>query len=111
MGDGFVGWLEGVARYGFGKLNGGPVYDQALMKVVDLFGYVRETNYGRQFEVRTEIQPMIGTSVRIPNEKPSQARKAASLNNGRSPMQSLMPLIIWQCSTKHRHSRQRRKVA
>ena len=51
------GWLEGVARYGFGKLNGGPVYDQALMKVVDLFGYVRETNYGRHFEVRTEVNP------------------------------------------------------
>jgi gamma-butyrobetaine dioxygenase len=27
------------------------------MKVVDLFGYVRETNYGRHFEVRTEVNP------------------------------------------------------
>ena len=25
--------------------------------VVDLFGYVRETNYGRHFEVRTEVNP------------------------------------------------------
>ena len=37
-------WLSGVAKYGFGKLDGGPVHDQALMKVVDLFGYVRQTN-------------------------------------------------------------------
>lgn len=50
-------WLESVARYGFGKLNGGPVEDQALMKVVQLFGFVRETNYGRHFEVRTEVNP------------------------------------------------------
>ncbi len=50
-------WLAQVARYGFGKLTGGPVEDQALMKVVDLFGYVRETNYGRHFEVRTEVNP------------------------------------------------------
>jgi len=50
-------WLDQVARYGFGKLNNGPVADQALMQVVDLFGYVRETNYGRHFEVRTEVNP------------------------------------------------------
>ncbi len=50
-------WLCGVAQYGFGKLVNGPVEDQALMKVVDLFGYVRETNYGRHFEVRTEVNP------------------------------------------------------
>ena len=50
-------WLADVARYGFGKLTGGPVEDMALMKVVDLFGFVRETNYGRHFEVRTEVNP------------------------------------------------------
>ncbi len=50
-------WLFGVARYGFGKLTNGPVEDQALMQVVDLFGFVRETNYGRHFEVRTEVNP------------------------------------------------------
>ncbi|MFD2740393.1 TauD/TfdA family dioxygenase [Sulfitobacter aestuarii] len=51
------GWLADIARYGFGKLTGGPVQDQALMQVVDLFGHVRETNYGRHFEVRTEVNP------------------------------------------------------
>ncbi len=52
-----AGWLGQVARYGFGKLENGPVTDLALMQVVDLFGYVRETNYGRHFEVRTEVNP------------------------------------------------------
>lgn len=50
-------WLGKVARYGFAKLKNGPIADQALMQVVDLFGYVRETNYGRHFEVRTQVNP------------------------------------------------------
>jgi gamma-butyrobetaine dioxygenase len=50
-------WLAGVRRYGFGKLLGGPVEPGALFGVVSLFGYVRETNYGRHFDVRTEVNP------------------------------------------------------
>lgn len=50
-------WLGQVERYGFAKLTDGPVAEGALFSVVDLFGYVRETNYGRLFEVRTEINP------------------------------------------------------
>lgn len=55
--EALAGWLGGVARYGFGKLTGGPVEEGALLKVADLFGYVRETNYGKLFEVRTEVNP------------------------------------------------------
>jgi gamma-butyrobetaine hydroxylase len=51
------GWLAQVRRYGFGKLTGGPVEPGALLKVAALFGYVRETNYGVYFEVRTEVNP------------------------------------------------------
>ena len=50
-------WLAGVARYGVGVLTGGPVKPEALLEVAALFGYVRETNYGRYFEVRTEVNP------------------------------------------------------
>ncbi len=50
-------WLGHVRRYGFARLTGGPVEPQALLKVAALFGYVRETNYGRWFEVRSEIAP------------------------------------------------------
>lgn len=50
-------WLGKTARYGFGKITGAPIEENSLFKVVDLFGYVRETNYGRHFEVRTEINP------------------------------------------------------
>ena len=50
-------WLDHVRRYGFAKLTGGPVESGALLKVAALFGYVRETNYGKWFEVRTEVNP------------------------------------------------------
>ena len=50
-------WLGAIVRYGFAKLVNGPVESVALFRVVDLFGYVRETNYGRHFEVRTEVNP------------------------------------------------------
>lgn len=50
-------WLAAVAEYGFAKLTGGPTEPESLLKVADLFGYVRETNYGPYFEVRTEVNP------------------------------------------------------
>ncbi len=50
-------WLGHVRRYGVARLTGGPVESGALLQVVALFGHVRETNYGRWFEVRTEIDP------------------------------------------------------
>ncbi len=50
-------WLQNVQRYGFAKLTDAPTEDGALFNVIDLFGYVRETNYGRHFEVRTTVNP------------------------------------------------------
>ncbi|MCZ4316251.1 gamma-butyrobetaine dioxygenase [Comamonadaceae bacterium G21597-S1] len=50
-------WLAQVRRFGFGKLTGGPVEPGALLQVARLFGFVRETNYGVYFEVRTEVNP------------------------------------------------------
>lgn len=50
-------WLGHVARNGFARLTNGPTDSGSLLKIVDLFGYVRETNYGKWFEVRTEINP------------------------------------------------------
>ncbi len=55
--DALYNWLGLVNRYGFGKIEGGPIEEGALFKIIDLFGYVRETNYGRLFEVRTEVNP------------------------------------------------------
>jgi gamma-butyrobetaine dioxygenase len=56
-GSAFAHWIEQVTRYGFGKIEAGPIKEGALFDVVDLFGFVRETNYGKHFEVRTEVNP------------------------------------------------------
>ena len=50
-------WLAAVRRYGFAKVTGGPAEPGALLRLVDLFGYVWQTNYGPVFEVRTEVNP------------------------------------------------------
>lgn len=56
-GAAFADWIDQVTRFGFGKIEAGPIAEGALYQVVDLFGFVRETNYGRLFEVRTEVNP------------------------------------------------------
>ncbi|MEM7667978.1 MAG: TauD/TfdA family dioxygenase, partial [Pseudomonadota bacterium] len=56
-GEALRDWLAPVARYGFGKITNAPIEAGALFQIVELFGFVRETNYGRHFEVRTEVNP------------------------------------------------------
>ena len=50
-------WLASIRRFGFSKLTDGPVAEGALADVAALFGFIRETNYGKWFEVRTEVNP------------------------------------------------------
>ena len=46
-----------VASYGFVVLHKVPTIEGTILDVIKTFGYVRETNYGPLFEVRTEIDP------------------------------------------------------
>ncbi|MFC1440649.1 TauD/TfdA family dioxygenase [Streptacidiphilus sp. N1-10] len=59
--------LEAVARLGFAVLRGVPVREGQVTEVARTFGFVRETNYGRIFEVRVEETPnnLAFTSERI----------------------------------------------
>ncbi len=50
-------WLSAIRRHGFAKVTGGPVASGSLCDIAALFGFVRETNYGRWFDVRAEIKP------------------------------------------------------
>jgi len=50
-------WLAAVRRYGFAVMTETPTEPGTLCQVAELFGYVRETNYGRFFEVRAEVNP------------------------------------------------------
>ena len=45
-------WLQDVAALGFGLLGNVPPVDKKIFDVVSLFGFVRDTNYGKLFEIR-----------------------------------------------------------
>ena len=61
-------WLQGVATMGCGVLTGVPVVDGEVARVAELFGFVRHTNYGRWFDVRTQLDPtnLANTSLGLP---------------------------------------------
>ena len=50
-------WLAAVRRYGVAMLTEVPRESGSLCDVAGLFGFVRETNYGRWFDVRAEVNP------------------------------------------------------
>ena len=50
-------WLKAIECYGFARLTGAPTESGAPLSIAELFGYVRETNYGRVFDVRAEVNP------------------------------------------------------
>ncbi len=55
--DSLMRWLAAVERMGVAILTGLPSESGALLRVVERFGHVRETNYGRVFDVRSEVRP------------------------------------------------------
>lgn len=50
-------WLRQVRDYGFALLTGVPAEPGMVCRVIELFGHVRETNYGRLFDVISVEQP------------------------------------------------------
>src|SRR5256714_6497113 len=50
-------WLAAVDELGFAILTGGPTEPGTVTRVAELFGFVRETNYGRLFDVKTVVNP------------------------------------------------------
>jgi gamma-butyrobetaine dioxygenase len=46
-----LAWLDDVVKFGIGKLHNVPTRPGTILKVVDQFGFVRNTNYGDLFEV------------------------------------------------------------
>ncbi|MBK1865258.1 gamma-butyrobetaine dioxygenase [Aestuariivirga sp. YIM B02566] len=53
----FGQWLAAIRRFGFGVMTGVPRQSGSLIEVAEMFGFVRETNYGKWFEVRAEVNP------------------------------------------------------
>jgi gamma-butyrobetaine dioxygenase len=56
-GDALRDWLALVDALGFGILTGCPTRPGTVTRVAELFGFVRETNYGRLFDVRSVVNP------------------------------------------------------
>lgn len=52
-----LAWLRQVRNFGFGLLENVPTSQDTILDVVNLFGFVRETNYGTTFAVREEADP------------------------------------------------------
>ncbi|WP_420382581.1 2-trimethylaminoethylphosphonate dioxygenase [Novosphingobium sp.] len=50
-------WLTAIREYGVARLTGVPTTDGVPAEIAAQFGYVRETNYGRIFDVRVEVNP------------------------------------------------------
>jgi gamma-butyrobetaine hydroxylase len=50
-------WLAQVDELGFATLTGGPTEPATVTRVAEWFGFVRETNYGRLFDVKTVVNP------------------------------------------------------
>jgi gamma-butyrobetaine dioxygenase len=50
-------WLAAVDELGFAILRGCPTEPGTVTRVAELFGFVRETNYGRLFDVKTVVNP------------------------------------------------------
>ncbi len=50
-------WLRALADYGIAFLRSVPCQDGQVIEVARLVGYVRETNYGRVFDVRSVANP------------------------------------------------------
>ena len=47
-------WLKSLHRYGFAKMIGCEKKSGTIVKIAKLFGYVRETNYGKWFDVKSK---------------------------------------------------------
>lgn len=51
-------WLTAFRRHGLVRVGGLPPGDpEAIVHVAERFGYIRPTNYGQVFDVRTELNP------------------------------------------------------
>ena len=48
-------WLKSLHCYGFAKMTGCEKKSGTVIKIAKLFGYIRETNYGKWFDVKSKL--------------------------------------------------------
>jgi gamma-butyrobetaine dioxygenase len=48
-------WMKSLREYGFAKITGAGKESGEIVQIADLIGYIRETNYGKFFDVKLEV--------------------------------------------------------
>ena len=83
-------WLSNIRDLGFAILRGVPTDEDEILRAAQLIGYVRETNYGRTFDV---------VAVKRSDQSRLHARRAAAAyrqplpRSGAGPTASALPAI------------------
>ena len=49
-----INWLKSLNSFGFAKITNCGIKNGTVLKIAKLFGYVRETNYGKYFNVKSK---------------------------------------------------------
>ena len=63
--DGLFDAVEAYLKYGFIILYNTPCKPKSICDIASKFGYIRKTNFGEVFEVKTKPNPMIWPIVRL----------------------------------------------
>ena len=89
----FHKWLKSLHCYGFGKMIGCEKKSGTVIKIAKLFGYVRETNYGKWFDVKSKTNAVNLAYTNL-------ALKAHTDNPYRDPVPTMQILHCLKSSTK-----------
>ena len=86
-------WLKSLHCYGFAKMSGCEKKSGTISKIADLFGYIRETNYGKWFDVKSKSNAVNLAYTNL-------ALKAHTDNPYRNPVPTIQILHCLKNSTK-----------
>ena len=86
-------WLKSLHCYGFAKMTGCDKKSGTVIKIAKLFGYVRETNYGKWFDVKSKTNAVNLAYTNL-------ALKAHTDNPYRDPVPTIQILHCLKSSTK-----------
>ena len=89
----FHKWLKSLHCYGFAKITGCEKKSGTVVKIAKLFGYVRETNYGKWFNVKSKTNAVNLAYTNL-------ALKAHTDNPYRDPVPTIQILHCLKSSTK-----------
>jgi gamma-butyrobetaine dioxygenase len=86
-------WLKSLHRYGFAKMSGCEKKSGTIIKIAKLFGYIRETNYGKWFDVKSKSNAVNLAYTNL-------GLKAHTDNPYRNPVPTMQILHCLKSSTK-----------